>query len=123
MEHYIKAKKRLFNYVLKNTKANKYAVLPADDAVGRKRFEELAFDKKVNFSITSSSMLKAEKINFLTQGTEIVFSYLGKSYSLTTKLLGKFNVYNILAALCVATSIGVSPEKAIASLQEFEGIE
>lgn len=123
MEHYIEAKKMLFNYVLRNSKANKYAVLPADDVIGRKRFDELAFDKKVNFSITSSSMIKAEKINFLAEGTEIVFNYLGKSYSLTTKLPGKFNVYNILAALGVATSIGVTPEQAIASLQGFEGVE
>lgn len=123
MEHYIDAKKRLFTYVLKNTKANKYAVLPADDLVGRKWFEELAFDKKVNFSITSSSMLKADKINYLKDGTEIIFTYLGKSYTLKTKLVWKFNVLNILAAIGVATNIGVSVEKAIASLTNFEGVE
>ncbi|MBU0627433.1 hypothetical protein KKG31_04460 [Patescibacteria group bacterium] len=76
MEHYIQAKKRLFTYVLRNKKASKYAVLPADDAVGRKWFDELAFDKKVNYSVTSSSMLKAEKINYTTTGSEIIFSYL-----------------------------------------------
>jgi len=123
MERYIDAKKRLFTYVLKNNKANKYAVLPADDAVGRKWFEELAFDKKVNFSITGSSMLKAEKITFLKDGTELIFSYLGKSYTLKTHLVGKFNVLNILAAIGVATNIGISIEKAIASVEGFEGVE
>lgn len=123
MQHYIDAKKRLFSYVLKNNKANKYAVLPADDAVGRKWFEELAFDKKVNFSITWSSMLKAEKITFLKEGTELIFSYLGKSYTLKTHLVGKFNVLNILAAIGVATNIWVGIEKAIASVEGFEGVE
>jgi len=123
MGHYIDAKKRLFTYVLKNHKANKYAVLPADDPVGRKRFDELAFDKKVNFSITGSSMLKAEKITFLKDGTELIFSYLGKSYTLKTHLVGKFNVLNILAAIGVATNIGISIEKAIASVGQFMGVE
>jgi len=123
MERYIDAKKRLFTYVLKNNKANKYAVLPADDVVGRKWFEELAFDKKVNFSITWSSMLKAEKITFLKEGMELIFSYLGKSYTLKTHLVGKFNVLNILAAIGVATNIWIGIEKAIASLAEFEGVD
>lgn len=123
MEHYIQAKKKLFTYVLKNTKSNKYAVLPADDVVGRKWFDEMAFDKKINYSIVGSSMLKAEKIIQSKQGTEVTFSYLGKAYTLKTKLVGKFNVYNILAALGVATEIGVSLDKAITSLETFEGVE
>jgi UDP-N-acetylmuramyl tripeptide synthase len=62
MEDYTKAKKKLFQYVLQNHKNNKYAVFPSDDPIGRKRFEEMAFDKKINYSINSSSFLKAENI-------------------------------------------------------------
>jgi UDP-N-acetylmuramyl tripeptide synthase len=87
MDHYTEAKKKLFNYVLRNSKANKYAVFPADDAVGRKWFEEMSFDKKINFSITSSSMLKAEKITMEKEGMEFAFSYLGKTYMQQTKLI------------------------------------
>ena len=68
-------------------------------------------------------MLKAEKITFVPGGTEFIFSYLGKSYQIKTKLVGKFNVYNILAAIGVATDIGISVEKAIASIERFEGVE
>lgn len=123
MEHYIEAKKKLFTYVLRNSKANKYAVFPADDSVGRKWFDEMAFDKKINYSITSSSMLKAEKITQLKDGTEFVFTYLGKAFTLKTPLVGKFNVYNILAALGVASQIGVNMEKAIKSVEAFQGVE
>lgn len=123
MEHYIQAKKRLFTYVLRNNKANKYAVLPADDPVGRKWFDELAFDKKVNFSVTGSSMLKAEKITFLNDGMEVAFSYLWESYRFKTQLVGKFNVYNILAALGVATNLWVSVAKAITSIEAFTGVD
>jgi hypothetical protein len=62
MDEYTKAKKRLFKYVLRNKKETKYGTFPADDKVGRERFDEIAFDKKINFSIQNSSMLKADNI-------------------------------------------------------------
>jgi UDP-N-acetylmuramyl pentapeptide synthase len=84
---------------LRNHKVNKYAVFPGDDNVGKKWFDEMAFDKKINFSISASSMLKAEKIIPAKDGMDFIFSYLGKSYTQKTKLVGKFNVYNILTAI------------------------
>lgn len=123
MDHYTEAKKKLFKFVLRNSKANKYAVFPADDIVGRKWFDEMAFDKKVNFSTTSSSMLKAEKINMEKWSMNFVFNYLGKAYTQKTKLIWKFNVYNILAAMWVASLVWVSIEKSIESIEWFEGVE
>jgi hypothetical protein len=62
MHEYAKVKKKLFQYVLKNKKETKYASFPADDKIGKERFNEMAFDKKINFSIQNSSMLKAENV-------------------------------------------------------------
>lgn len=62
MERYIKAKEKLFRYVLENKKQNKYASFPADDKVGRQWYEDMPFDKKLNYSIVASSNLKAENI-------------------------------------------------------------
>ncbi len=118
MDHYVKAKKMLFDYVIKNSKKNKYASFPMDDKIGRQRFDEMPFDKKVWRSIVWSSSLKAEKINEKTDGTDFTVSYLGKEYPVSTHLLWSFNVYNILAALSVALQIGVSMEHAITSIQK-----
>jgi len=62
MDSYTKAKKKLFQYVLENKKETKYGSFPADDRIGREWFDEMAFDKKINFSIHGSSMLRAENI-------------------------------------------------------------
>lgn len=105
MERYIKAKEKLFKYVLANKKQNKYASFPADDKVGRKRYDEMPFDKKVSFSVVASSHLKAENIQISPVGTKFSFTYLGKSYDVHTKLVGDFNVYNILAALSVTIQV------------------
>ena len=117
MDRYTQAKKKLFDYVLTNKKQNKYASFPADDKIGRERFDQMPFDKKLSFGIVSSASLKADRILEKTDGTEFSFSYLGKSYDVKTHLLGKFNVSNILAALSVSVQIGVDMEKAIHSIQ------
>lgn len=121
-ERYAKAKERLFRYVLTNKKQNKYAAFPADDKIGRQWFEEMPFDKKLSYSIVASSSLKAENIKISTTGTTFSFSYLGKSYDVKTKLVGEFNVYNILAALSVVLQIWVNIEQSIKSIEWFETV-
>ena len=63
MERYTKAKEKLFRYVLENKKQNKYASFNIDDKAGRRRYEDMPFDKKLSYSVVSSSNLKAENIN------------------------------------------------------------
>ncbi len=121
-ERYTKAKEKLFRYVLENKKQNKYAAFPADDKIGRQRFEDMPFDKKLSYSIIASSSLKAENIITSTTGTTFSFTYLGKSYDIQTKLVGEFNVYNILAALSVILQIGVNIEQAIQTIASFETV-
>ncbi len=123
MENYAKAKKKLFKYILQNNKEHKYAVLPIDDPYGKKRFEELAFDKKISYSIYGSSFLKAENIQQYKEKTTFDINYLWKIYHITSKIVGTFNVYNILAALGVALEIWVPVEHAITSIEEFSWVE
>lgn len=121
-ERYVKAKEKLFTYVLTNKKQNKYASFPADDKVGRLRFEDMPFDKKLSYSVVASSSLKADNIQISATGTTFSFMYLGKSYDVTTKLLGEFNVYNILAALSVVLQVGVNVEQVIETIAAFETV-
>lgn len=121
-ERYAKAKEKLFRYVLTNKKQNKYAAFPADDKFGRLRFEEMPFDKKLSYSIVGSSSLKAENIVTSPTGTTFSFTYLGKLFTINTKLVGEFNVYNILAALSVVLQIGVPMEQAIQTIEAFETV-
>ena len=121
-ERYIKAKEKLFTYVLSNKKQNKYAAFPADDKIGRQWFDEMPFDKKLSYSVIASSSLKAENIVISSTGTTFSFMYLGKLYDVKTNLVGEFNVYNILAALSVVLQIGVDIEKVIETIASFETV-
>jgi len=120
--NYLNEKKKLFKSVLRNSKQNKFWIFPKDDKIGRKWFDELSFDKKINFSINSSGVLKAKNIQRYINGTAFEFSYLGKEYSVKTPLVGTFNVYNILAALSLGFGIGLDPVKAISAVQSFPGV-
>jgi UDP-N-acetylmuramyl-tripeptide synthetase len=119
MENYAEAKKKLFKYVLANGKENKYAAICVDDKYGKKRFEGMAFDKKVSFSLQSSSVLKATHIEEGLEGTYFEFSYLGQKFTGTTQLIGSYNVSNILAALAVSSEIGLEIPLALQSVEQF----
>ena len=121
-ERYAKAKEKLFRYVLANKKQNKYAWFPADDKIGKQRFEEMPFDQKLSYSTVASSSLKASNIQISNSWTTFSFNYLWKSYDVKTKLLGEFNVYNILAALSVVLQMGVNIDQAIKSIEWFETV-
>ena len=122
MENYAASKKLLFQNVLNNKKQTKFWIFPADDAYGRKWFEEMPFDKKINFSLQSSSILKATQIIEHIDHTEFTFSYLGKLYRSKTHLLWSYNISNILA-MSVAIEIGIEIEKILASIEAFPGVE
>ena len=105
---YSNSKKEIFKNVLRNTKSNKFAVLPKDDKLGRKWFDEMPFDKKISYSANSSAVLKAENVKKFLNGTVFNFSYLGRSFQIKTPLLGSFNVENILAAIGLAFKSGLN---------------
>lgn len=86
-ENYVAAKKKLFDMVLSNKKANKFAIFPKDDAYGRKRFDDMSFDKKISYSVHSSSNLQAENTQESIHGTTFSFTYLGKNYQVQTPLV------------------------------------
>ena len=122
MERYANAKKLLFKNVLSNKKQTKIWVFPSDDIQWRKWFEEMPLDKKINYSTSASSILKATQITEYLDHTEFTFSYLWKLYSSKTSLLWAYNVNNILAAIAVGIEIGLDIEKILKSTESFQWV-
>ena len=107
MENYANTKKQLFTGVLQNSKNNKLAVFPKDDAYGRTWSQELSFDRSLTYGIMSSAAFKASDIKVSHSGTSFALQYLGAQYSVNLALLGEYNVYNVLAALSAAVLVGI----------------
>ena len=123
MEAYAESKKLLFKNVLSNTKQNKFWIFPSDDSYGRKWFEEMPFDKKINYSRQASAILKATQVIEYLDHTEFVFSYLWKLYRSSTKLLGAYNVNNVLAAIAVGIELWLDIATILKSTENFEGVD
>jgi UDP-N-acetylmuramoyl-L-alanyl-D-glutamate--2,6-diaminopimelate ligase len=122
-ENYRQAKLKLF----KDTK--KIHIINLDDK-NTDYFLKIPSNEKYGFSMNPEAtinfrennknlkILEAKNINVLTNGVD--FEIQGKLFHLN--LLGKFNIYNSLAAICVGLSQGVSLEKCKLALSKIQGV-
>lgn len=113
MENYFEAKKILFDGLNENS----FAVSNRDDMYGE-RILENTNAKKIFYSIEKDSELKAEDIKLDISGLE--FSFKGTHFK--SKLTGRFNVYNILAAIGVVQEFGIDYKTTAEYLKSFEPV-
>lgn len=93
-------------------------VLNRDDSVVSS-FRERADDNVAvyDFSLKdASATLFADQLEFTMSGVSCRVHYQGQTLMLSASLLGQFNVYNLLAALCALLGLGESFADAVAAL-------
>lgn len=120
-ENYFAAKKKLFEELLSpdNHKPGKTAIINIDDSYGRQLADFLRGKVRViTYGLDTPADYQATHIVENLQGT--TFSVNGLSGKIN--LLGKHNVYNALAALCVAVSNGINPQTALEGLATLPGV-
>lgn len=112
-----------------NTKLELFAALPADGTAFYNADDEVlrAADKPngpryVRYAIDSADAdYRASDLTVGAKGTEFtVLTPAGESVRFRTRLLGRHNVYNILAAIAVSVELGIPPNDlvpVVASLQ------
>ena len=116
-EAYEAAKAILFDWPgLKN------AVINADDAAGRRFIERslknglnvIAYALQTNGFVDQipegAQALIADNIRATTHGMEFDIHWQGKTYPVTTHVLGEFNVSNLLGVAGVLLTLGLAPE-------------
>ncbi len=80
--------------------------------------------KTAFYSIENKDVdLYADNIVYLEDGMSFDIYFKDQKYTLKTKLLGKHNVYNILAAILVADYKGISIDNIIKSISKLSKIE
>jgi UDP-N-acetylmuramoyl-L-alanyl-D-glutamate--2,6-diaminopimelate ligase len=125
MANYEQAKSLLFSQLGNRYSFNgdaKIAVLNVDDPVG-KRFEQVTAAQVLTYGINKPAMISAQKIRIHSRGTDFELHVFDQVYQLHTKMIGKFNVYNVLAAFAAAYASGLAPEEIIAALENFKGVK
>ena len=117
MENYFEAKSRLFTGLAGQLKKKGKSVVNLDDTYGARLVEKLPKDSNVltyGMGMRSDFRASALKIDFT--GTSYQLDVNGKSYLVRLPLIGRFNVYNSLAAIAAASALGVDVRSAVKAL-------
>jgi UDP-N-acetylmuramoyl-L-alanyl-D-glutamate--2,6-diaminopimelate ligase len=109
-EEYFAAKRRLFEGT--GAGAPDVAVINADDAHAA-RLEGLA-RRSLTYGLNSSAELTAKKVAFSFNGLEFTAELPAGKVEVRSSLVGRINVYNILAAI----GVGIGMEIPVAKIEE-----
>ncbi len=111
-EKYLKAKLSIAKALEKSTKKNKVIIVNTDDAEAPK-FLDINIQNKITYSLKDAANINLENnvVNFTYKNTEI-----------KSELPGKFNIYNMLAAIKYAESEGISLQTARKALENLKVI-
>ncbi len=112
MENYFAAKKRFFQEILPASKKKMSCrmVVNADDPWGQRLLQEVGLPH-LSFGIDAPCDLSAREIHLSLQGIRAEISSAVHRFNIVSPLIGKYNLYNILAAVAAALVLGISPEK------------
>ena len=119
MEKYFDAKSKLFTQLEKT----KHAIINVDDSYGL-RFKKICPAKIITYGLNNPSDVMASEIKLTAHGSNFQIHSPFGNFSITTSLIGRHNVYNILAAVSVLGTQGFSSDeikKGIERLQNVPG--
>ena len=119
--NYFAAKKKLFEELLstENHKPLKTAIINTDDDYGQQLAAWLQGKVQViRYGIEKPADFYAANIQESLSGTQ--FTVHGQPANI--QLLGRHNVYNALAALCIARAHGIDEKTALAGLANLTGV-
>jgi UDP-N-acetylmuramoyl-L-alanyl-D-glutamate--2,6-diaminopimelate ligase len=114
MENYFQAKKRFFDEVLPSSeKSNKTMIVNGDDPWGQRLVKEVQQDLSLwTFGINSVCDIKADPLSLSLEGIKAKIHRGRSSFTISSPLIGLYNLYNMLAAVTAALSLNI-PEKFI----------
>ncbi len=123
MDEYKRAKSLLFAQLGNsfNQDKPKFAILNADDPASD-MFRRSTAAHVYTYGIDQKADIQAVNIQMSSSGTHFDIVIEEEKYSVQLQLLGKFSVYNVLAAISAAMVSGISIHEAIASIEAVKGV-
>ena len=123
MENYFVAKSKLFEMVGSGRKTGR-AVINADNEYGRRLIARMGGESAVlAYGVLCDATIRAHDVRVSADGMYFVVRTPHGSLPISMPLIGRYNVYNALAAIGAAEHAGVAPDAAAASLARFENVK
>lgn len=115
MEDYYQAKKKLFD-------VSDISVCNIDDEYGNRLYKEIN-TQKYSFSRKGKADFHADSIMLKSDGTFFDLSDRDKTYSISMKMTGTFNVENVSQAAAACMILGIPAEKIIPCISDYPGVK
>lgn len=117
MDTYFEAKKKLFL----SSSGKKRALINCDDPWGKRLLSELEMGG-ITYGTAPTAMFRAEAFAFSQKGVEMTVKYSGGKISVSSHLLGKPNMYNILASVACALTLNVPVHNIKEGIASLDGV-
>lgn len=114
IERYFKAKARLFQMLKKTS----WAVVNSDDPFGKK-IKELTAARWMGYGINGPAEVMATKLECDSTKSVFTITCPGGEIQVHSRLIGRHNVYNMLASASVGLACGFSMEMIKQALEDF----
>lgn len=114
MEKYFDAKFKLFSMLRDKNGAS----VNIDDSYGKRIFETNKNYK--SYSIKADSDLKGKILEYTNNGMKASMIYKEKEYEFMTKLVGDYNLYNILGCVGMLLNLGFSIDEVLEKLKKVD---
>jgi len=122
LEHYFESKKKLFsNYLMKSFKERRFAVTNHDDPRGEEIIEGIDLPV-IRYGLNPSCDITADQVNSTFDGLSCRIRTPKGDISIHSKLIGSFNLYNILAAVAVGIAMEVPLEILKEGVEGLKGV-
>ncbi|MEX2189938.1 MAG: UDP-N-acetylmuramoyl-L-alanyl-D-glutamate--2,6-diaminopimelate ligase [Bacteroidota bacterium] len=105
MEEYFLAKKKLFD----SLPSDAWTIANRDDEAG-KTILAASGGRTLSYGFDAQSDVRAANADFSMNGTQVSIEYKGAATEIRSPLVGRFNVYNILASFAVGAALELSAE-------------
>jgi UDP-N-acetylmuramoyl-L-alanyl-D-glutamate--2,6-diaminopimelate ligase len=108
MENYFQAKKRFFAEVLPQSKKAhpQKMIINSDDKWGQIILKDVALPA-LTYGVEKNNEVRAASYELSLSGIKANIDLAGETISIQTPLVGKFNIYNILAAAAAAKALQI----------------
>jgi len=121
MDHYFKAKSKLFN---DQPAKDKVGVVNFDDAYGRMLLQqrENTYGYGLDYpNVGQGPGLTGYLKKYDRSGLHLAMSFEGQRWEIKSPLVGRFNASNLMAAQTVGLALGLKP-KRLQALESFNGV-
>jgi UDP-N-acetylmuramoyl-L-alanyl-D-glutamate--2,6-diaminopimelate ligase len=114
MKDYFLAKARLFESLRQSQKKDRKAIVNIDDPYGQQLVARFGRDLPIiSYGMGARADFRASDFKVDMNGTSYRLDANDKSYLVRLPLIGRFNIYNSLAALAAAHAVGLDVRNAV----------